>query len=107
MAGRFRHYLCDPGLRIRSRPRAPLDRGILPRTGISSDHFWKSLGAIIHELSPEVRVLLEKRNLLQSRIDEWHSSQQGNKFDFAAYKKLLGNIGYLQPEGPDFEISTT
>ena len=31
---------------------------ILPGTGISSDHFWKSLGAIIHDLTPEVRALL-------------------------------------------------
>jgi malate synthase len=80
---------------------------ILPGTGVASEHFWKALESIIHDLAPKIRALLQRRDELQSRIDAWHKSHSGQAFDAEAYRKFLSDIGYLQPEGPDFQITTT
>ncbi|TYC52798.1 malate synthase G [Rhodobacterales bacterium] len=77
----------------------------LPETGIEQDHFWKSLSALIHDLAPKNRKLLEKRDALQQRIDAWHKENPGSP-DMATYKAFLNEIGYLVDEGPDFEVTT-
>lgn len=81
---------------------------ILPGTEITSDRFWSKLEAIVDDLSPKNRVLLEKRDELQAKIGQWHLSQNAtqNKHDPIAYKQFLTEIGYLVQEGPDFTIET-
>jgi malate synthase len=79
---------------------------ILPGTSISAEKFWDSLGSIVHDLAPKVRELLKVRDQLQARIDAWHGQHAGSAFDVAAYRKFLVEIGYLLPEGPDFQINT-
>ena len=79
---------------------------VLPGTGIDAKSFWQNLEDIIKDLGPKNRALLEKRSTLQRQIDEWHRSRQGKGHDAADYKKFLQEIGYLVPEGPDFDIET-
>lgn len=79
---------------------------IAPGTGITPDEFWGSLSAIVQELGPINQTLLDKRNQLQTRIDDWHQKHSGQTHDPEAYQRFLTEIGYLLPEGPDFEIST-
>ena len=50
--------------------------------------------------------MLEKREILQKQIDEWHISKKGTDFDKEAYKDFLKEIGYLLEEGDDFSIET-
>lgn len=78
---------------------------VLPGLNISEEHFWSALSDITHDLGPENRELLLKRVELQKQIDEWNIKHQDN-FDVSVYKAFLINIGYLVPEGDDFEIST-
>ena len=78
----------------------------LTDTGISSSHFWKNFSALIDELSPENTRLLDKRDHLQTSIDEWHQAHQGDAFDFAQYKQFLMDIDYLVPELDDFTINS-
>ncbi|MCB1690218.1 MAG: malate synthase G, partial [Halioglobus sp.] len=47
------------------------------------------------------------RDQLQAQIDAWHLANNGPDYDRAAYRAFLEDIGYLLPEGPDFQISTT
>src|SRR6184192_454381 len=94
-------------LQIAPELYALIEDRILPGNGISSERFWASLDSIISEFSPRVRQLLQKRTELQTKIDSWHRSHAGASFDRAAYKKFLSDIGYLQPEGPDFEVTTS
>jgi malate synthase len=77
----------------------------LPGTGISADHFWQSFAAIIHDLAPKNRALLQKRDELQAKIDVWNTAHV-QAFDAVTYKAFLKSIGYLLDEGPDFEITT-
>ena len=81
-------------------------REALPGTGLSPQAFWDGLEKILIDLAPRNRALLEKRDALQARIDEWHRSRKGQAFDFAAYKAFLTEIGYLVPVGPDFAVET-
>nr|VFJ71180.1 MAG: malate synthase [Candidatus Kentron sp. FW] len=79
---------------------------IIPGTDIDPDVFWQSLFQIVRDLTPENKVLLEKRDQLQAKIDTWHMANRGKSPDRAAYKQFLQEIGYLVPEGPDFQVTT-
>ena len=79
---------------------------MLPGTGIDADAFWSGFESIVTDLTPKNRALLAHRDALQERIDAWHAERRGRKHDAAAYKAFLTEIGYLMPEGGDFEIAT-
>ncbi|MEM7524603.1 MAG: malate synthase G [Pseudomonadota bacterium] len=75
-------------------------------TGVAPDAFWSNLTALLRELAPKNRALLEKRDALQAKIDAWHDAQGAGVVDAVAYKAFLTEIGYLVADGPDFAIET-
>ena len=79
---------------------------IAPGTGVEADKFFAELGKIVDDLAPKNKALLKKRDELQARIDAWHRERKGQPIDMAAYKQFLREIGYLLPEGEDFQIGT-
>jgi malate synthase len=93
------------GLRIDRRLYDFLQAEALPGTGVKPDHFFESLAAIIHDLAPKNRALLQKRDAIQIKIDAWHKSH-GAPTDLAAYEAFLREIGYIVPEGGPFSIET-
>ena len=94
------------GLQVAASLHDLIEKDIAPGTGIEPDAFWASLEAILKDLAPRNRALLEERDSLQARIDEWHLARKGQPLDPAEYKAFLTEIGYLQPEGEDFRITT-
>ncbi|MEO1789480.1 MAG: malate synthase G, partial [Pseudomonadota bacterium] len=78
----------------------------LPGTGIDAATFWEGLGQIMSDLGPKNRALLEKRAALQAQIDDWHLRHRNQPHSHDAYTAFLHEIGYLLPEGDDFEIET-
>ena len=84
-----------------------LEEDIAPGTGVSPEHFWRGLASLVKTLGPRNRELLQRRDQLQAQIDAWHLANSGTDYDRAAYKAFLEEIGYLLPEGPDFQITTT
>jgi len=92
------------GLRIAKPIYDLVSDRICPQVGIDADAFWQSFAAIIQRFAPRNLALLNKREQLQSEIDQWHQQHQAD-FDFADYKAFLQSIEYLVPEGPDFTIS--
>lgn len=78
---------------------------VLPGLNVSEQQFWQALANITHELGPQNRALLVKRDKMQDQIDQWNLQHQG-QFDLPSYKKFLTEIGYLVPEGEDFTITT-
>ena len=78
---------------------------ILPGLGIDPVEYWRMLGEVITELAPQNNILLLKRYKLQAEIDTWHQSRCDAPHDHAQYRRFLEKIGYLLPEGPDFQIN--
>jgi len=76
-------------------------------TGIDSDAFWQSFESILNELAPQNKALLEKRDAIQAKMDDWYKDNAGPIQDMAAYKAFLTEIGYLVPEGDAFSINTS
>ncbi|TDJ21569.1 MAG: malate synthase G [Gammaproteobacteria bacterium] len=82
-----------------------IDQEIAPGTGVDSAHFWQSMAGIIAALGDSNKALLEKRDRLQIQLDEWHKSHPG-KINPEQYRDFLLEIGYLQPEGEPFQVTT-
>ncbi|WP_298297424.1 malate synthase G [uncultured Litoreibacter sp.] len=83
-----------------------IENQALEGTGVSADTFWDALSKLAHEMGPRNAALLEKRETIQGQIDAWHVENRGKTHDHAAYKAFLQEIGYLVPEGGDFQIDT-
>ena len=79
---------------------------LLTRTKIKKENFWKGFDKYVHELAHKNKELLEIREKLQKKIDDWHKDRRGEKFDAKKYTKFLKKIGYLKKTGPDFKIKT-
>ncbi|ARC87908.1 malate synthase G [Rhodovulum sp. MB263] len=99
-------YVAKAGLEVAADLAAFVEEAALPGTGISPDRFWTGFAELLHDLTPKNRALLETREKLQLQIDAWHQARRGAPHDHEAYKAFLEEIGYLRPEGGDFEIET-
>jgi malate synthase len=84
-----------------------VNQEVLPGTRVAPEAFWRGLGELIRDLLPINQALLEKRDALQSRIDDWHRGHPGLAFDASAYRRFLEDIGYLSEEGSHFQVETT
>ncbi|MHA2960049.1 malate synthase G [Priestia megaterium] len=76
----------------------------LPGSGLSTENFWSDFEALVTELTPVNKRLLEKRDQLQSQINAWH--QENPDGGFNEYKSFLTRIGYLEDKTEDFLIGT-
>ena len=83
-----------------------LENEVLDGLAISKEHFWSSFEEIVNEFSPRNKALLQKREDIQTQIDNWHLEYKGQDFNHAEYKSFLTDIGYIAPRSPDFLIST-
>ena len=79
---------------------------LAPGTGIEPDAVWRALGAIVGELGPKNRALLDKRDALQREIDGWHRARKSRPFNRGEYAEFLKDIGYLVLEGAGFKVTT-
>ena len=67
----------------------------LPGTGVTPEDFWRGLDALVHDLVPLNRELLDERERLQRSLDDWHRAHPGPIADMAAYRTFLKDVGYL------------
>lgn len=102
MSGRTEKH----GLQVDPALVSFIEEHALPGTGVDVDHFWSEFSALIHDMGPQNRALLQKREAIQEQIDTWHRDRAGQPHDAEAYTSFLREIGYLVEEGPDFEIDT-
>ena len=84
-----------------------INNEVLPGTDINQDDFWKKFSKAVHEISPENKKLIEKRENIQKQIDEWHLANPKDKFDKNKYTEFLKSISYLTDEGGEFKITTS
>ena len=94
------------GLRIDEKLYDLVRDEIAPGTGVDADEFWQSLAAMVRDLGPRNRALLEKRDELQNQIDRYHLARKGEPFKQEEYTAFLKQIGYLVEEGGDFQVRT-
>jgi len=95
------------GLQIATVLHDLVANDIIPGTGIEADAFWASLENVLNDLAPKNKALLAKRDSLQAQIDAWHQERAAQPHNFDEYKQFLSDIGYLLPEGEDFQIDTS
>ena len=94
------------GLQVDRDLYALVNEEIIPGIEIKPAAFWADFAAIVQDLTPLNRDLLAQRDALQSSIDAWHRERQGQAHNAQAYKAFLKEIGYLEEEGPNFQVST-
>ncbi|MEQ8842157.1 MAG: malate synthase G [Acidimicrobiales bacterium] len=82
-----------------------VEQELTPGSGVSAADFWAGLDAIIADLGPRNAALLSRRDDLQARIDEWHTSHPA-PHDHSAYVEFLRSIGYLDAGPTDVAIRT-
>lgn len=98
-------YVKHGGLQVAEELYEFINKEALPGTGLSVEEFWSGFESIIKDLTPENKALLKKREELQKQIDAWHEKHR-DQFDFEKYKAFLKEIGYLEEDVDDFEITT-
>jgi len=79
---------------------------IIPGTDVNHDQFWEKFSKTVHELAPINKSLLEKREIIQKKIDSWHKSNKEKEFNQKDYINFLKKIDYLIEEKNDFTIET-
>jgi len=79
----------------------------IPGTNINADNFWSGFDKAVHNLAPVNKKLLEKRDQIQKKIDQWHLSKKGASFNKDEYFNFLKSINYIVKEKEDFKIITS
>ena len=98
------HTLTHSGLSVDTQLADFVKNQLLPGTHLSESQFWQSFAHIVQTLTPTNKALLEKRELLQQQIDDYHLANK--TWDSAKYQAFLQDIGYLVKEPANFEIET-
>ena len=85
-----------------------IENEVLPKVGVDSESYWSGFEKVVKEFTPRNKALLATRDEMQKQIDQWHldNPTSSGEVDFAKYKQFLQEIGYLLPEGEDFQVST-
>ena len=94
-------------LQVDERLLSFVNEEAIPGTNINVDNFWSGFSKTVHDLAPINKKLLEKRDQIQKKIDEWHLSNKGSAFDKNKYFSFLKSINYLVEEKEDFKITTS
>ena len=100
-------YIKNNNLQINSVLFEFINNEVIPGTNIESSDFWKKFEKVVHELSPINKSLIEKRETIQKKIDEWHKKNKSKDFDKKEYTSFLKSISYLSEEKEDFKIETS
>ena len=95
------------GLSIDEKLVTFIESEAIPGTGVDTQNFWQGFAEIVEKLGPKNKTLLQKREDIQSKIDEYHITHRGQDIDIEDYKSFLYDIGYLVPEGENFKIDTS
>ena len=95
------------GLKINTKLFDFVNNEIIPGTNIKSEEFWNNFGNIVHELAPINKKLIQKREDIQKKIDDWHKKNKGKELNKKEYLEFLKSISYIVEEKDDFNIETT
>ena len=94
------------GLKISSKLFDFINNEAIPGTGIKIEEFWSNFEKTVHELAPINKNLIEKRENIQNKINDWHKQNAGKELNKKEYTKFLKSISYIVEEKDDFSIET-
>ena len=94
------------GLKISSKLFDFINNEAIPGTDIKIEEFWNNFEKTVHELAPINKNLIEKRENIQNKINDWHKQNAGKELDKKEYTKFLKSISYIVEEKDDFSIET-
>ena len=94
------------GIEVDPALKAFLEGEALPGTGLDAATFWPGFSALLRELTPENRRLLQRREDLQAQIDARNAGLGGIAPAPADEEEFLREIGYLADPPPPFQIGT-
>ena len=94
------------GLKISSKLFDFINNEVIPGTDIKPDEFWNNFERAVHELAPKNKDLIDKREIIQKKIDAWHIKNKDKDFNKEEYTEFLKSISYIVDEGEDFNIET-
>ncbi len=94
------------GLKISSKLFDFINNEVIPGTDIKPDEFWNNFEKAVHELAPINKDLINKREIIQKKIDAWHIKNKDKDFNKKEYIEFLKSISYIVEEGEDFNIET-
>ncbi|MDR3532685.1 MAG: malate synthase G [Rhodopila sp.] len=100
-------YVESAGIRIAKPLYDFVNREALPGTSIGSDAFWSGFAALLRDLGPRCKALLDKRDRIQAQVDAWHLGNKGKPADTEGYLSFLRSIGYLVDEPASVAVSTS
>ena len=69
------------GLTIDTALAGFVEDEVLAPLGKDPGAFWQGFADLLADFAPRNRALLEKREDLQARVDEWHRSRRGQPHD--------------------------
>ncbi len=95
------------GLKINSTLLEFINNEVIPGTKVNADEFWTKFSKVAHDLAPLNKKLIEKRENIQKKIDNWHKANKGEQFNKNEYINFLKSIDYLVEEKDDFNIETS
>ena len=58
------------GLKVSSTLLEFINNEVIPNTNIDIDKFWNKFSEVVHELSPINKSLIQKREVIQKKIEE-------------------------------------
>jgi malate synthase len=95
------------GLKINTKLFDFVNNEIIPGTNIKKEEFWSNFGNVVHELAPINKNLIQKREDIQKKIDDWHKKNKSKELNKNEYLEFLKSISYIVEEKDDFNIETT
>jgi malate synthase len=100
-------YLTKSGLSVHPLLVDFVEKEALAGLPVTPDQFWSGFARLVAEHAPTNARLLQRRDELQSQIDEWHHKYGPVASNPQGYEFFLRDIGYVLPEPEDFTIETT
>lgn len=94
------------GLEVDAALAQFVEHEVLAPLGLDTAGFWQGFAGLLAAFAPRNRALLQKRDELQARIDDWHRAHRSGRHDVHAYRHFLEEIGYLVTEPEAFAIGT-
>ncbi|WP_173915455.1 malate synthase G [Halobacillus sp. Marseille-Q1614] len=101
----MRDYIKVGNLQVAHNLYEFLNTKALPGSGVDQEKFWNDFELLLKDLTPVNRSLLEKRDEIQEKLDQWHQENQAAR-DLDEYTSFLREIGYLEPDVEDYKVTT-